>query len=297
MHESANSASKTNAGTGSSAATGSASSRSSGSNMFSGAKSKVFLSFLQVSSVYNIVYDVQWPKGFENLLSYLAIVNINALTLPALNVGSFKLNLAVKCDEKTFGGTNNKVNFYDSFMFAFVVPLGITLLFILLGIIGAFKHSWLTKGGRHRTLFRREKVDERDKRRAKELGMEHVNRCYHLFFLMLLVVYPSVCRTTLQVLSCARVDDMLYLAADYTIDCKSPQYLYQYRILGWLCVVMYIIGIPLVMALALFGGQRNHKWADRSFILYAAYKQRYWWFEVYDLLRKLVLTGVIIFVR
>ena len=111
MHESANSASKTNAGTGSSAATGSASSRSSGSNMFSGAKSKVFLSFLQVSSVYNIVYDVQWPKGFENLLSYLAIVNINALTLPALNVGSFKLNLAVKCDEKTFGGTNNKVNF------------------------------------------------------------------------------------------------------------------------------------------------------------------------------------------
>jgi hypothetical protein len=70
-----------------------------------------------------------------------------------------------------------------------------------------------------------------------------------------------------------------------------------YYYLGLACVSLYVIGIPVGMLVFLRFGRNHHLWGERVHILYASYTPQFWWFEVYDLIRKLFLTGAIIFVR
>ena len=268
---------------------------SSSTSLFDGAKSKIVLSFLQISSVYNIVYDVKWPGLFIQLINFFQFfININLLSLPMISLMGITPNLALTCDKENF----STVNFFDAFLFSFGLPFVLTAVFIVFGVVGHIRHQWFTKGGKYRTLFRGEKVDKRDRLRAKTLGLSHVTKCYQLFFFMLLIVYPSVCRVTLQMLSCKQIDETYYLAADYTIRCDTPRYRRHY-FLAWCSVMALVIGIPAVMFMALWKGvNRSSKtWGSRVFILYASYKPDYPYFEVYDLIRKLFLTGIIIFVR
>ena len=268
---------------------------SQSTSLFDGAKSKIVLSFLQISSVYNIVYDVKWPGLFIQLINFFQFfISINLLSLPMISLFGITPNLALTCDKENF----STVNFFDAFLFSFALPFVLTAVFIVFGVVGHIRHSWFTKGGKYRTLFRGEKVEKRDRLRAKTLGLSHVTKCYQLFFFMLLIVYPSVCRVTLQMLSCKLIDETYYLAADYTIRCDTPRYRRHY-FLAWCSVMALVIGIPVVMFMALWKGvNRSSKtWGSRVFILYASYKPDYPYFEVYDLIRKLFLTGIIIFVR
>ena len=59
----------------------------------------------------------------------------------------------------------------------------------------------------------------------------HVTKCWELFFFMLLVIYPSVSRVTLQILNCKTIDDKSYLASDYTLSCDDEECVFFFLIL------------------------------------------------------------------
>ena len=213
----------------------------------------------------------QWPKGFVNLLGYFQVlINVNLLDLPAVNLFDWRLNLAIDCDRAFFG----EVQFYDTFEFAVLAPAILTLFFLGCGAWGYFTIHRFHDGGR----FRKKPIDgkpsdEAAAAKADKAVQKHLTKCWQLFFFMLLVVYPSVSRVSLQMLDCVRIDDRVYLSADYTIDCETHKYRVYYGF-AWVSVVVYIVGIPLGMFWTLRFLRNNNIWMSRVFILYASYEDK-----------------------
>eukprot|EP00624_Nannochloropsis_granulata_P007363 evm.model.NODE_7317_length_6650_cov_13.684361.2 len=87
----------------------------------------------------------------------------------------------------------------------------------------------------------------------------------------------------------------MYLVADFTIDCHSRYYLHHMPLIV-LALAVYPIGIPLMFLLLLKYRRNMHPWEENLSFLYKAYRRQYWWFEIYELVRKLFLTGLIIFI-
>jgi len=252
-------------------------------------KVKIALSFLQISAVYNVVYDVTWPGSFVKLMAYFnVLMDVNLMSLPALEVPGFTLNLALDCEY-------DNLSFFDTFTFSVVLPVVCIFVFFVLGLLGWLYHKGKA-GFRGRSLFSLARVSRVARDKHEKDAELHLTRCWELFFFMLLVIYPSVSRVSLQMLNCFNIDQHSYLTADFNIDCSTPRYK-RYKLAGWICVAGYVVGIPLCMLGFLHFGREHPVWEQRVHILYASYTPRFWWFEIYDLMRKLFLTGLIIFIR
>ena len=124
----------------------------------------------------------------------------------------------------------------------------------------------------------------------------YTSRLITFWFWIILLIYPAVSRVVLESVNCRTLDNgRKYLVTDFTIDCQSPYYLHHmYMIVP--ALALYPIGIPLMFFLLLKFRRNVHPWDDNLSFLYKAYRKQYWWFEIYELLRKLLLTGLIIFI-
>jgi len=121
-------------------------------------------------------------------------------------------------------------------------------------------------------------------------------RLLTLWFWIILLIYPAVSRVVLQAVNCRTLDHgRRMLVIDYKIDCDS-RYYRNYLALIVASLILYPFGIPVMFLLMLYFKRNDHPWDDNLSFLYKSYKPRYWWFEVYELVRKLLLTGLIIFV-
>lgn len=117
----------------------------------------------------------------------------------------------------------------------------------------------------------------------------------HRFWIILLI-YPAVSRVVLEGVNCRTLDNgRRYLVSDFTIDCQSKYYLSHLPLVAP-AVLIYPVGIPLMFFVLLKFKRDVHPWDENLSFLYKAYRREYWWFEVYELLRKLFLTGLIIFI-
>jgi hypothetical protein len=82
---------------------------------------------------------------------------------------------------------------------------------------------------------------------------------------------------------------------DLTIDCNSSD-----RV-GWLIlasfgVVGYVFGIPLLYAYVLRRSRLNESKKNQVVFLTEPYRADLWWFEIFELVRKLFQTSLIVFV-
>jgi len=180
-------------------------------------KVKIALSFLQVSAVYNVVYDVAWPADFVKLMAYYRVLmDMNLFSLPALSIfGTINLNLAVACEYE--------VNFYQTFVFSISLPLACVFTFGALGVLG-WGYWKLKVGYRGRSLLSLTRVTKKARIAFEAKAEQHVTKCWELFFFMLLVVYPSVSRVSLQILNCKQIDGQRFLSADYNLSCDDEEY-------------------------------------------------------------------------
>ena len=96
-----------------------------------------------------------------------------------------------------------------------------------------------------------------------------------------------------------------YLAADYRLTCDTETY-YLNSALAVVASVVYIVGIPVFFYTVLRLNRDalhdpthpDHKSVTARFgFLFSAYKPEAWWWEIVLLLQKLLLTGLIIFIR
>jgi hypothetical protein len=116
------------------------------------------------------------------------------------------------------------------------------------------------------------------------------------------IMYPSLCAHVFVALNCNSFRGREFLATDLTHECWTGQHL-TYANLSSCLVVFYVLGIPLVIFIVLY---RNRKRIQQNpddkelkalyGSLYSQYEPRYWYFEIVQMLRKMVLTGVLVLV-
>ena len=119
---------------------------------------------------------------------------------------------------------------------------------------------------------------------------------------MLLVLYPTLCTKSFEIFSCVELFDQSFLRADPGLMCETAEWW------GWLTVsvvsiAIYCLGIPSVMffCVSRYASLRNRQltsssaywWRSRIPLLLSSYTYDAWWFESFDLIRKLLLASVV----
>jgi len=136
--------------------------------------------------------------------------------------------------------------------------------------------------------------------------------CYTLFLFVLFLVYPSVSSGILKTWLCDSFDDgTRWLQVDHTLSCQVPAYTY-WVIYSVVMFFVYVVGVPVTYTVLLY---RERERLNPPFsrdvaievrkgdpaiqhvkFLWEAYRPRFYWFEVWELVRKLVQTSVLVFV-
>jgi hypothetical protein len=86
----------------------------------------------------------------------------------------------------------------------------------------------------------------------------------------------------------------LYLRSDYSVDCESSSY-QSFKTLAIFGILLFPIGIPLLF-FNLIRYRRHPLVVDCAKILYGNFDKSWKYFEVYDLIRKLLLTSILLFI-
>ena len=130
---------------------------------------------------------------------------------------------------------------------------------------------------------------------------KHVSMALLVTFL----VYSSVSSVVFQMFACEHLDDgKRYLMADYIIDCDSAKHR-ALQIYAGFMVLIYPVGIPVFYAWLLFSNRRliqdeNDRMealAVRSTSdLWKPYKPHRFYYEVVECGRRILLTGVVVFI-
>jgi hypothetical protein len=247
-------------------------------------KGKIVVTFFQIVLSFGGIFTVPYPASFTAFLSYFNVLNLGILNF-------FSTGCLLERD------------YYNDLAVVTLIPLMITVAMAVM----------------YRIQTRRA-LSLEDKLRNK--------KSYISYFLMLLFfIYTGVTSAIFQVFQVRKFDDgYSYLVMDMSMRTDDKRYkeMAAYAI-GM--VIVYPIGIIFINAGALWINKcymwnsrdvlcnlapvlcrrfhvhnedpENHKplpdedgVVDSLDFLVGAYSPKFWWFEVFELMRKLVLTGV-----
>ena len=128
-----------------------------------------------------------------------------------------------------------------------------------------------------------------------------------LLFIMTYALYTSVSTTIFRLFKCQNVQGRWYLTADYRLRCFEGVW-YLYASLAIAGIAVYTIGIPLMLFVVLRRNRRYlyestcprdqmHRHAEvkrRLGAVYSDYNPNAYYFDLVDMLRRLLLTGGLI---
>ena len=243
-----------------------------------GSTVKIIFSWGQILSSFNLTFRIPWPTTFDQLMSVLyAPFNVDVFAL----FGSFKCQV----------NTNYSAQFYAHMM----VPI------VILGVIcGAYVTARLIKilpfCGTH--MF--------DKNTLRARVMKLIN-------LVIFVMYPGLGLRIFRVFATSKYGEYSYLSADLTVRTDTKEYT-DMRSVAWVWMVIYVVCIPASYAVIL-GCQRHfikmdpdsedgqcpeefHSQVVACRVSYGAiykdYKRRMYFFELFEMSRKITLVGVLV---
>lgn len=96
-----------------------------------------------------------------------------------------------------------------------------------------------------------------------EAGRREAN-AYKTVILSILLIYPGIATRIFSLLRCIRVDgveDGMVLVADYSVRCFQGDHV-KFAVAGFVCMIVYILGIPIAMFLALYRN-RSALWDEK----------------------------------
>eukprot|EP00937_MAST-01D_sp_MAST-1D-sp2_P000588 g588.t1 len=230
------------------------------------AKGKVMFSFGQIATLFKDVYDTPLPPSFIQFAQYLAFFNIDFFRW-------IPLDCWVDFD------------FHDGLLLS-------TLLFLSLPVVALGCTRVIAWANRTNT----ENIAWIGRRASSLIGF--------LFFVAF-AVYPSLSTKIFKTFNCGTVmhaggNMTSYLKADYSIDCLSQKH-QSWQAYAWVMVWVISFGTPLLYwallrhsKAALLRGDRS---ADYLLFLCQDYNNRYYNWEVVETVRKLLLTGVAVFIE
>lgn len=203
-----------------------------------------------------------YPEAYQEFLDILFPVN--------LDIG-FVLSYA--CFVAT--------GFYDRLMIATIAPIA-----VLAALAATFIFARRRNAGSALAL--------------RTVRHKHLSAALFVMFF----IYSSVSFTVFQTFVCETLDDgVSYLRADYNLTCDTSAY-DAYRVYAAVMVCVYPIGIPATFALLLGRNRRDLRKAEREKLahleplsdLWSAYKPSRYYYEVVECGRRIMLTGVAVFV-
>lgn len=93
--------------------------------------------------------------------------------------------------------------------------------------------------------------------RIKIQYRQYCNKCYRLFFWLLLLCYVSVSNRILRLYHCEEIGSKWFLTSDYSIECYDSRYVF-YAALGGPLILLYVIGIPALFAYLLYDARKQN---------------------------------------
>ena len=219
-----------------------------------------FLRSKQFTSVANVTF----PNGYQRFLE-----GVNFLNFDLSWVFSIRCFL--------------EVDFHERLLWTTIAPV------VMMGLLGG------TYAVALRQHYRSPQTVLRDIRH------KHVSTALLVTFL----VYSSVSSVVFQMFACdALDDDKYYLRADYRLECDSLKHRVL-QVYAGLMIFLYPVGIPSLYAFLLFSHRhvlRNTQSRKESSVvrsmsdLWKPYKPQRFYYEVIECGRRIMLTGVIVFI-
>lgn len=118
---------------------------------------------------------------------------------------------------------------------------------------------------------------------------------------MVLLLYPSLCRVTLATFACIPVHlpdgSLSYrLFDDPSIECYATAHWRGWAAVACLGTLCYCVGAPLALLWLTYRHRNNPRGRKRVGMLLVSYTPECWYFESVEMLRKLLLSSVVIVV-
>jgi hypothetical protein len=131
-----------------------------------------------------------------------------------------------------------------------------------------------------------------------------------LLLRLLFVLYPIVTRVAFGAFACYTFDEGSYLVADVSVQCSAPssgsaQPASYARIYAWAwaAIVVYPFGLLVLVAALLFASRHAiyngdpTPLSDATAFLHREYDPPFFWWEILEMVRRLVLVGLMILYR
>ena len=119
-----------------------------------------------------------------------------------------------------------------------------------------------------------------------------------LFLVIMLLFYPSISLAVLQALRCRTISGRQFLVVDMSVECWTGEHI-GYVVYASIVIAVVLVGWPLAQQVLL--RTNKHKigtdpvFDERFGLLYATYKPDMYLWGTSELLRKLFLTGIVVF--
>jgi hypothetical protein len=216
---------------------------------------KLLLAFFQVILLLPNVYRIPFPTAYINVLSYFTVVNLDFLSL-----------VRSECFMET--------NWHTRVYF-----MGAGCIICWLGTVSAFYKGEIK--GKVGTVFR------------KAMGVLTVLGYF---------IYPSANMVFFQTFNCQQIDTAVYLRSDLGIDCSDPEHR-AVQMFAALMIVLFSFGLPSLYlgllwphrkGIAAQSGRARAALKDVKMLkfFYIDYKTEYFYWDVLECMRKLLLTGI-----
>ena len=163
-----------------------------------------------------------------------------------------------------------QIDFHDKLLVSTIGPLVILVCLSLTYCLGLTVHK--------------------NKQVSRELVKKnHLSAMLFLTF----IVYSSVSSVLFQTFACEDFEDgSNYLRADYRIECDSEKH-GEMQIYAWVMICLYTIGIPVWYTYLMFNRDMKSSSAKS---LWESYKGDRFYYEIIECARRVLLTGVVVFI-
>lgn len=170
--------------------------------------------------------------------------------------------------------TSKPLTYFERLLLNLVMPVFFIILFIIMNALSVYTRT----------------------RRCPNVAELNTPTVWTLSVWTILLFYPSLCRQILETFSCIDLRDASYLADDTTIECNTDSWRAS-AALSAFGICLYVIGAPVGLW---FAAKCYHACIDirvqRVSLLTMSYKRDAWFFEVIDLIRKLLLASLILLI-
>jgi hypothetical protein len=251
-------------------------------------KVKILIAMGQVLGGFKDTYQIKWPAFMKALLEEFKIFNFDLFSFG---------NMGCQIPEIK--------NFYYKFALTVLTPaflIGVVVAVFILRMIVLKGKRLADKEAHARLVHILEDLNFR-------------GACFSKGFFVLILLYLKTSATILMMFNCREFENecpedmpncdpptqglaVEVLAVDYNRDCTDEEYTLLMFNVGLIFVGIYPLGVPALFALLMFKNRKNINDSiniQKYGFIFKDYGPVFFFWEIWDLVRKLTMSGLLIF--